>query len=259
MDKHDLRLPDLLPAELSNVLRFVAAVLSLCIAGLSDGKPVFAAGRQAVELELVLALDCSTSVDDREFDLQKQGLVRAFLHPDVVQAIGVAGPRGVAISVVQWADGHFQKTVVDWTLVKDRHGAGRLANLINNTTREIRGMTSTAGAIRYSVAAIKDNAYLGQRKVIDVSGDGSSNAVLSGQARDAANRAGITINGLVIFSKEYDLGALADINIARYYAANVIGGPGAFLMEARDYKDFQVAIRKKLIREISGNSLAVGR
>jgi len=209
-----------------------------------------------VDLELVLATDSSTSIDDAEFDLQQQGLAQAFLHPDVIRAIGIAGSRGVAISLVQWSGPGFQTKVVDWVIVKDAASAARLSVKIAGARRQVRGMTSTAGAIRFSVNEIANNRYEGRRKVIDVSGDGSSDPVLSQAESNRAVAQGITINGLVIFNKEYDLGELADINIARYYARNVIGGPGAFLMTAKDYKDFQVAIRKKLVREISGQALA---
>jgi len=217
---------------------------------------VLAGQTLSVDLELVLATDSSTSIDDAEFDLQQQGLARAFLHPDVIRAIGSAGHRGVAITLVQWSGGGFQKRVVDWFLVKDAESAARFSDRIAATGRQLRGMTSTAGAIRFSANEISTNHYEGRRKVIDVSGDGTSEALLSQTESDRAVGQGITINGLVIFNKEYDLGELADINIARYYSRYVIGGPGAFLMAAKNYKDFQVAIRKKLVREISGLTLA---
>lgn len=212
---------------------------------------------QKVDLELVLATDSSTSIDDAEFDLQQRGLALAFLHPDVIRAIGVAGNRGVAISLVQWSGSGFQVKVVDWFVVRDRASAAAFSARIAASGRQVRGMTSTAGAIRFSANEIAVNGFEGQRKVIDVSGDGSSNPVLSLAQSERAVAQGISINGLVIFNKEYDLGELADINIARYYSRYVIGGPGAFLMAAKDYKDFQIAIRKKLVREISGATVAV--
>lgn len=224
--------------------------LSVAVA-LADGKKL-----QKVDLELVLALDCSTSVDESEFQLQKQGLARAFMHPKVVRAISIAGNRGVAISVVQWSDVNSQYKVIDWTVVKDAKTAMAFANALSGMKRRARGMTSTAGAIRFSAAEILTNRFEGRRKTIDVSGDGSSDPVSSLAQSEFAVSNGITINGLVIFNKEYDLGELADINIARYYSQYVLGGSSAFLMAAKNYQDFQIAIRKKLVREISGLALA---
>ncbi|VAV98721.1 hypothetical protein MNBD_ALPHA08-656 [hydrothermal vent metagenome] len=103
-----------------------------------------------VDLELVLATDSSTSIDDAEFDLQQQGLARAFLHPDVIRAIGSAGHRGVAITLVQWSGAGFQTKVVDWVLIKDAESAARFSDRIAAAGRQLRGMTSTAGAIRFS-------------------------------------------------------------------------------------------------------------
>lgn len=233
------------------------AVIVFLLASVLSSDRLFASQKQPVDLELVLAIDASTSIDDGEFALQTQGLALAFLHPDVIRAIAVAGKRGVAISMVQWSGAGFQTKVVDWLVVKDAVSAAQLSAKIIRAGRQVRGMTSTAGAIRFSTSEIYANHFEGRRKVIDVSGDGTSNPALSQAESDRAVSGGITINGLVILNKEYDLGELADINIARYYSRHVIGGPGAFLMVAQDYKDFQVAIRKKLIREISGQALAL--
>ncbi len=205
-----------------------------------------------VELELVLAVDVSTSVDETEFALQIQGLSEAFLHSEVVVAIRNAGPGGVAISLVQWAGQDEQTTAVDWFVVRDGRSAAEFSTRIAASPRDIKGLTDIAGAIRYSIGSIESNAYQGARRVIDVSGDGSSDAASSEAARDAANSHGITVNGLVIHNIDYSLGELANIDLRQHYANHVIGGPGAFMMTAKDYDDFRVAIRKKLVREITG-------
>lgn len=234
---------------------FATAVLAL-LAFTADNPT--ARAQQAVELELVLAIDTSTSVDDREFELQTKGLAEAFLHPDVVNAIQLAGPRGIAISVTHWAGQNQQATVVDWQLVSDGQTAAGLAARIAAVPRTIRGLTDIAGAIDHAVDGIEANAFAGERRVIDISGDGSSDAASSRAARDAANALGITINGLVIHQQDYSLGELANIDLREHYARNVIGGPGAFMMTASDFEDFRVSIRRKLVREITG-PLSAGR
>ena len=233
-------------AHLSAIASAVLALLPL-----AADNPA-ARAQQAVELELVLAIDTSTSVDDREFELQTKGLAEAFLHPDVVNAIQLAGPRGIAISVTHWAGQNQQATVVDWQLVRDGQTAAQLAARIAAVPRTIQGLTDIAGAIGHAAAGIASNTYDGERRVFDISGDGSSDAASSRAARDAANALGITINGLVIHQQDYSLGELANIDLREHYARNVIGGPGAFMMTASDFEDFRIAIRRKLVREITG-------
>ena len=230
----------------------VARLAGLLLGSLLMSSGARAQALQPVDLELVLAIDTSTSVDAREFALQSQGLADAFLHPDVVAAIRFAGPQGVAVTVIQWACEARQATAVDWQVVRDGRTAADLSARIQASPRLIRGLTDIAGAIGYSATAIETNNYLGARQVIDISGDGSSDAHRSEAARDAANARGMTINGLVIHNKDIDLGELANIDLRDHYANHVIGGPGAFLMSAKNFEDFRTAIRAKLVREITG-------
>ncbi len=228
-----------------------------CLAGLLLGSLLFSSGASAqtlqpVDLELVLAVDTSTSVDAQEFALQSKGLAEAFLHPDVVAAIRFAGTQGVAISLVHWAGEAGQAVAVDWHIVRDSQTAADLSAKISAASRSIKGLTDIAGAIRFSVNAIEANNYSGERRVIDISGDGSSDARRSEAARNTANARGITINGLVIHNTDIDLGELANIDLRQHYSNHVIGGPGSFMMTAKNFEDFRVAIRAKLVREITG-------
>jgi hypothetical protein len=213
-------------------------------------------GGRAVDLELVLAIDTSTSVDAQEFHLQRQGLADAFMHRDVVRAIRGAGELGIAVTLVEWAGEHRQATVVGWTHVHDGASAAALAARIRAAPRAMAGLTDIAGAIRYAVAAIEANAFEGYRLAIDVSGDGSSDAQRCERERDRAVARGITVNGLVIYSDDVDLGELANTDVREHYANHVIGGAGAFMMTADDFSDFAAAIRRKLVREIAGPATA---
>ncbi len=199
------------------------------------------------EIELVLALDASTSVSAEEFELQRRGLADAFRHPDVMAAIRAAGDLGIAVALVQWSGPRLQRTSIDWTLVRDEAGAAGLAAAIDNGKRLLRGGTSLGGAIRFSLARIEDNRFDGRRKVIDVSGDGFTGHSPR-RERDRALARGVTINGLAIENEKPRLG--------EYYAAHVIGGTGAFVMTVASFEDFAVAIRDKLIREIAGMVVA---
>jgi Protein of unknown function (DUF1194) len=206
-----------------------------------------AAAQTAVDLQLVLAVDASGSVNQYRFDLQKQGYAEAFRNPRVLKAIrsGIAG--AIAVTVTQWTGPDLQIQVVDWTVIKDEGSANRFAGAIEDTPRQLfSGGTSISGAIDHGVTLLLNSArtYPGARRTIDVSGDGANNRGRAAHlARDDAVRNGITINGLPILALEPGLD--------RYYYDNVIGGPGAFMVTAQTYEAFADAVLKKLIIEIA--------
>ncbi len=203
-----------------------------------------------VDLELVLAVDASSSVSAEEFELQIQGLARAFRDPRVLQAIRASGDLGLAVALVQWSDNRKQFLAVDWTLVTGPEGAAAFAEEIANTPRFlIGGGTAIGGALKFAMRLLDGNDFQGRRRVIDVSGDGRANqGAHPAKVRDAAVALGITINGLAILNE--------DLAVADYYRAHVIGGTGAFVMTANDYESYALAILIKLVREIAGAPIA---
>jgi hypothetical protein len=206
-----------------------------------------AKAQPAVDLQLVLAVDASGSVDQVRFDLQKQGYVAAFRHARVLQAIRSGPNQAIAVTMVQWTGPVLQVQVVGWTPVGDEKTATAFASAIERAPRQLfGGGTSISGAIDYAATLFPLSPFRASRHVIDVSGDGSNNRGRPVTlARDAAIAAGIGINGLPILALEPDLD--------RYYYDNVIGGPGAFVVAARNYETFADAILKKLIMEIAAN------
>lgn len=209
-----------------------------------------AAAMESVLLELVLAVDCSSSVSDGEFRLQMEGIAGAFEDEAVLAALRQVGTRGIAVSLVQWSSSTSQSEVIGWTRLAGTPDALTFAARVRATPRVIvGGATAISRAMDWAVASLFSNAYEGERVVVDISGDGRANDGGSpAAARAAANRAGVTINGLAILNEEPEL--------AGYYLAGVVGGPGAFLVTADDYEDFSVAMRRKLYYEIRGQPIA---
>jgi Protein of unknown function (DUF1194) len=202
-----------------------------------------------VDLELVLAIDSSGSVDFREFELQARGIARAFGDPEVIEAIEGAAPNGIAVSVIQWSGRRQHLVTIDWTRITDAASARALAARVDAMGRVLIGETAIADALRFASEQLAYGPFQGTRQIIDVSGDGPTNAGGDPDPlRDAAALAGITINGLAILNEVPRLD--------RYYAEHVIGGPDAFIMAAKGYDDFAHAIRLKLLREIRGAPLA---
>jgi hypothetical protein len=204
------------------------------------------ANAPAVDLALVLAVDASGSVDRVRFELQKQGYVAAFRHPRVIAAIQSGPTQSVAVIMMQWTGPALQVIAVPWTKISDAASANAFADAIAAAPRALfGGGTSISGAIDTGRALLFDNPFRAARRVIDVSGDGANNRGRpAALARDQAVREGIGINGLPILALEPDLD--------RYYEQNVIGGPGAFVIAAKDFETFGDAILKKLIAEIAG-------
>lgn len=211
-----------------------------------------AAGAQAkidVDLELILAIDCSASVDEREYELSMQGIAKALRDDEVVEAIERFTPNGIAILLVHWSGWHAQQvSAVEWTRVSDRASAEALATEVENTPRALSGDTSIGGLLRYAKTHLEIGPFQGARQIVDVAGDGEGSSGDSpDHYRDAVVAAGATINGLAVLNEFPTLD--------RYYAERVIGGPEAFVVAAQDYDDFARALRRKLLQEIRGAPL----
>ncbi len=198
-----------------------------------------------VDLALVLAVDCSFSVDADEFALQMQGLGEAFKRADVKAAIAHGNLQRIAVSVVEWSDAASQAVVLPWTIVASDQDADALGETLKTTRRTLaQGGTSISSALLYS-ASVLTTAPRSTRRVIDVSSDGRNNiGVPVNSVRDRLVAKGITINALAILNE------WPTLNI--YFQNQVAGGEGHFVIAADDYEAYAEAIYRKLIREITG-------
>ncbi len=206
--------------------------------------PALAQGKTPVVIELVLALDSSASVDGREFQLQNEGIALAFRHPEVLQAVENLKPFGAAIAIIQWGGPGETQVVLPFTHIENARDAKAFGFRISLVRRWMRAsVTSLATGITDSTTLLETNAFDGQRKVIDVSGDGPDNSGddLEG-ARKNALASGITINGLSIEAEEAGLHA--------YYRDQVIIGAASFAEPAQGFEDFARAMTEKLLREL---------
>jgi hypothetical protein len=209
-----------------------------------------------VDLELVLAVDASGSVDEEEFRLQLSGIAAAFRDPAIQEAILSGSEQRIAVALVVWSDSAFPKVPTTWHVLDNAATANRFADIVetfHSKTGRSKGIggggTSIGDAIDYSISMIEGNGIEGTRRVIDVSGDGietepwAAPATMLPEARVMAAKAGITVNGLAILNDYRRLN--------QYYRDNMIVGEGSFVLDAADYEDFKRAIREKLLREIA--------
>jgi hypothetical protein len=207
-----------------------------------------------VDLQLVLAVDVSASIDNQEGRLQRDGYVKALLDPLVLQAIK-AGPHGrIAVAYTEWSGPLYQHVVVDWRIIDSPGSATAFAALLDVAPIQGGRRTSISGAIQHAVAMFHKSRFNATRKVIDISGDGPNNAgFYVHRTRYRAFGNGITINGLPIHNdRPSPLGIPATPNIDLYYEDCVIGGPGAFIVVAETLRSFAAAVRRKMILEIAG-------
>jgi hypothetical protein len=216
--------------------------------------PLARAADMPVDLELILAVDVSRSMDFDEQELQRDGYVAALTHPEVVAAITQGRHGRIALSYVEWAGPETQYKVVDWRVIDGPASAGAFAAaLAQAPIQRLRG-TSISHGLAFVAPQFDNNGYEARRRVIDVSGDGPNNMGIPIEvAREPIISAGITINGLPIMIKRAAGFASID-NLDVYYEDCVIGGFGAFLVVVRSADQFAEAIRRKLVLEIAGRA-----
>lgn len=215
--------------------------------------PVAAQDKKEVDLALALGIDISGSIDPDEAHLQRQGYVLAFRDPVIVKAI-LGGANGrIAVSYFEWSDSWMQKLLIDWTLLDSEAAIAAFAVRLNEAPISIARRTSISGAIRYAIPLFGRSPFEAQRKVLDISGDGSNNdGGLVTDMRYEALKERIVINGLPIMNdRPNPFGFPNETDLDRYYLHCVTGGPRSFVEVARSFDDFPRAVRKKLLQEVA--------
>src|SRR5437879_7637829 len=233
------------------------------VAGIAAPSPSNQLGHQladkeanpTVDVELVLAVDVSYSMDMDELALQREGYAQAIVSKEFLQALK-SGPNGrIAITYFEWAASNDQKIIIPWRVIEGPESADAVANEIMKTPIRRASRTSISGAINFAMPLFDESPYRGLRRVIDISGDGPNNnggpVVV---ARDAALEKGVVINGLPIMVKEPSYSTMDIDNLDYYYVDCVVGGPGSFVVTIKDREKFKEAIRTKLLLEVAGRT-----
>lgn len=205
-----------------------------------------------VDVELVIGVDVSYSMDPEEQALQREGYILALTSKEFLGALRDGANGKIAVTYFEWAGQFDQKIIVPWRLIDGPEAADAVAAEIARTPYRRASRTSISGALRFAKPLFVDSGYKGLRRVIDVSGDGTNNAgPLVVPMRDEVLAAGITINGLPIMLKRPYVGSMDIENLDVYYEDCVIGGPGAFVIPIREREKFIEATRTKLVLEIA--------
>src|SRR5947208_1923871 len=209
----------------------------------------------SVDVELILAVDVSYSMDMDELAIQREGYAQAIQSKEFLQALKL-GPNGrIAVTYFEWAASTDQKIIIPWRLVDGPESADAVAGEIMKTPIRRASRTSISGAISFAMPLLDEDPYHGIRRVIDISGDGpNNNGGPVTVARDAAVEKGIVINGLPIMVKEPSYSTMDIDNLDYYYEDCVIGGPGSFVITIKDREKFKEAIRTKLLLEVAGRT-----
>jgi hypothetical protein len=206
-----------------------------------------------VDVELVIAVDVSYSMDPEEQALQREGYVQALTSREFMQALREGATGKIAVTYFEWAGQNDQKIIMPWRLIEGPESADAVAAEIARAPYRRASRTSISGGLKFAKPLFDNSGYRGLRRVIDVSGDGTNNAGdLIVPTREEVLAAGITINGLPIMLKRPLRGSMDIENLDVYYEDCVIGGPGAFVVPIHERKQFIEATRTKLVLEISG-------
>ncbi len=233
-------------------------VLGVRAGGLAHAAPALLAQADEadkVDVELVLAVDVSYSMDMDELAVQREGYAQAIISREFLQALKT-GPTGkVAVTYFEWAASGDQKIIIPWRLIDGPESADAVASEILKAPLRRASRTSISGAINFAMPLFEQNTYRGLRRVIDISGDGpNNNGEPVTQARDAAVAKGIVINGLPIMVKDINVATMDIENLDYYYEDCVVGGPGAFVVPIKTKEKFKEAIRTKLVLEVAGST-----
>ena len=209
-------------------------------------------GQTTVDVELVLAVDISYSMDPDELALQRDGYSQALTSREFLNALKQGIHGKIAVTYFEWAGAHDQKVVVPWRVIDGPESAGSVANEISQAPLRRAARTSISGALLFGMNLFESSGQRGIRRVIDISGDGANNSgPLVAIARDEVLSHGITINGLPVMLKRPSYSTMDIEQLDEYYEDCVIGGPAAFVVPVKDREKFVEAIRTKLVLEIA--------
>lgn len=233
----------------------VAAIAGLSIAAPRGSQLAQSGAETPVDVQLVLAVDVSYSMDPDEQQLQREGYMAAITSTEFMQALKHGMHGKVAITYFEWAGIHHQQIIVPWRVIDGPESADGFAADIARARYTRASRTSISGALMFGMPLFEGSGYRGLRRVIDVSGDGvNNNGPLVTVARDEVLAKGITINGLPIMLKRPNAATMDIEELDIYYEDCVIGGPGSFVIPIKDRNQFKEAIRTKLVLEIAGRT-----
>jgi uncharacterized protein DUF1194 len=209
-----------------------------------------------VDLQLVLAVDVSRSIDEVEAELQRRGYIEALTNERVIDAILSGENRRIAVCYTEWAGTHYQQVVIDWTVIDSPAAARGLAEKLTEAPRQSQSWTAVGAALAHASQRFEASGFSSRRRVIDISGDGRTNDGPPAElVRDRLVAQGMVINGLPVMMNRTNFGRPPDLTLDKYYEENVIGGAGAFMIVADNFDQFGRAVRTKLVREISGRDV----
>jgi hypothetical protein len=232
------------------------SVAGLVLAAAAPSPPRFADRSPSaipVDVELVIAVDVSYSMDPDEQALQREGYIQALTSREFLRALREGANGKIAVTYFEWAGANDQKVVMPWRLIDGPEAADAVAAEIARAPYRRASRTSISGALRFAKPLFDNSGYRGLRRVIDVSGDGANNSgPLVVPTRDDIIASGITINGLPIMLKRASYATLDIEQLDIYYEDCVIGGAGAFVIPIREREKFIEATRTKLVLEIAG-------
>ena len=220
------------------------------------GKPS-AAATTDVDVELVIAVDVSYSMDPDEQALQREGYIVGLTSPEFLNALQQGAHGRIAVTYFEWAGATDQRIVVPWRLIDGPAAAKAFTDAIAAAPYRRAYRTSISGALHFAQPLFETSGFRGLRRVIDVSGDGVNNqGDLVAIVRDTVLERGITINGLPILLKRPSPATMDIEDLDIYYEDCVIGGPGAFVIPIRERDQFREATRTKLVQEIASREVA---
>ena len=212
-----------------------------------------------VDLQLVLAVDVSRSIDEVEAELQRRGYIEALTNDRIIDAVLSGEHKRIALCYTEWAGTHYQTVVIDWTVIDSPGAARSFAEKLSEAPRQSQSWTAVGAALAHAAQRFDGSGFASKRRVVDISGDGRTNdGPPAEMIRDRLVAQGIVVNGLPVMMNRTNFGRPPDLMLDKYYEENVIGGSGSFMIVADNFEHFGRAVRTKLVREISSIGTTTG-
>jgi hypothetical protein len=246
-----------------SILACCPAIYSKLPATQQRSSVVPASEEVAVDLSLVLTTDVSSSIDDDEALLQREGYRAALTDRAVLNLVATGPHAAIGVAYVEWSGLAFQRLLLPWTRIASSADAlawsAALARQPLAPVGSRRG-TSISRAIAFSLRILGDAPWKATRQLIDICGDGgNNNGGPVEEMRDSAVAKGVTLNGLVIEGGDpNETGVAPPATLEDYYRNSVVGGPDAFVLAVASFDDFPGAIRRKLVRELASIYQSIG-
>jgi hypothetical protein len=230
--------------------------------------------RTFVDTLIVIAVDVSASINDKEYDVQKNGIISAFSDPSIKNLLRQCSARGIGVTYMEWsgyAPSHSSVSVnpfnqvIPWTHLQAPRDMDAFANQLLLSQRSSHGATDIVGSLEFSRDLMASAPFESSNRIVSLSTDGRQSFTTKGISaedflkteRDKVASLGIAINAIGIDvvagypEESIPAGGVGffmseEESLRVYLEKNVRSGPGSYVESVPDFEAYSEAFKKQL-------------